>query len=83
MLSAKGADAPEAARDWAGEQALRDARGWRNSLSKKTTRILQRVLGREALTALALARAGDPAQAERLADSLDRECTLRIPHQPS
>jgi eukaryotic-like serine/threonine-protein kinase len=79
VLSAQGADAPEAAEDWVGEQGLRDAEVGNTALAKEeATKILAAVPGRddEALAALALARAGDAVQAQKLVDKLDREFPL-------
>jgi serine/threonine protein kinase/tetratricopeptide (TPR) repeat protein len=77
--SAQRADATEAAADWKAQQALREVE---TGNSAKAKRAIQEALalnsGRDPriFAALALARAGDVAQAQQLANDLDHEFPL-------
>jgi tetratricopeptide (TPR) repeat protein len=74
--SARLADAPEAAALWHAEAALRDAEmGHAAAAREGAVKALDLMSGRDvrSLAALALARAGDAARAQKLADRLDKE----------
>ena len=77
--SAKHADAVETAAGWKANEALRDAEfGTTAAARQAATEALAMSSGRdvEVMAGLALARAGDTAKAEQLADKLDRDCPL-------
>ena len=77
--SAKRADAAETGAGWLANEALRDAEfGDLAEARKAATDALAITDGHdvEIMTALALARAGDAAKAQQLADKLDRESPL-------
>jgi len=77
--SALHAGSAETAAGWRLQEALREAEtGNRNAARKMTAEALALSKGRdvESLAALASARAGDPAQAEKLADKLGQESPL-------
>jgi len=77
--SAQRADAPEAAADWKAQQALREVE---TGNSAKAKRAIEEALalngGRDVkiFAALTLARAGDDAQAQQLANELNHEFPL-------
>ncbi len=77
--SAAHADAMESAASWRAKEALREAEnGYRSQARETAGRALALNSGRDVqvMTALALARAGDVAQAEKLATKLNQEFPL-------
>ena len=77
--SAKHADASETAASWKADEALRDAEfGNAAAARQAATEALAMSGGRdvEIMAGVALARAGDTAKAEQLADKLDRDFPL-------
>jgi tetratricopeptide (TPR) repeat protein/predicted Ser/Thr protein kinase len=77
--SATKADARETAAMWRANEALREAEFGNTAQARKVAgQALALTTGRdvEILAALAYARAGDPAAAQKLADQIDRESPL-------
>jgi serine/threonine protein kinase/Flp pilus assembly protein TadD len=77
--SARHADEVEAAGAWKADEALRDAEFGNSAGARQAaTEALTMSGGRDVqiMSAVALARAGDAAKAEQLADKLDREAPL-------